>query len=75
MNSTFHKCVLNVNAGPNPTPMSKLGEQNQKTRKSMKSTFRKCVLNVNAGPNPTPMSKLGKLRKANTDPAPRKGIF
>ena len=31
MKSTFHKCVLNVNAGPNPTPMSKLGKQNEKT--------------------------------------------
>ena len=34
MKSTFHKCVLNVDAGPNSTPMNKLGDQNGKTQKS-----------------------------------------
>ena len=33
MKSTFHKCVLNVNAAPNPTPMSKWGKQNGKNPK------------------------------------------
>ena len=28
-----YKCVLNVNTGPNPTPMSKLGKQNEKNPK------------------------------------------
>ena len=30
MKSTFHKCVLNVNAGPSPTPLSKSDKQNEK---------------------------------------------
>ena len=30
MKSTFHKCVLNVNAGPHPTPMSNLGKYHGK---------------------------------------------
>ena len=34
MKSTFHKCNLDVNTGPNPTPTSKLGKQNKKKQKS-----------------------------------------
>ena len=33
MKSTFNRCVFNVNTGLNPTPMSKLGKQNEKTQK------------------------------------------
>ena len=29
MKSTFHKCIFNVNAAPNPTPMSKLAKYNE----------------------------------------------
>ena len=33
MTSTFHKCILNVNAAPNPTPMSKFDKYEVKALK------------------------------------------
>ena len=36
MKSTFHKCVLNVSAGPNPTPMSKFCKKTENNNKNLR---------------------------------------